>query len=236
MKKPLSIDIPKLVTLPARSITCSFYEANWMPDLRTGEDYAALRDSIKINGQLWPINMDGNNVIYDGRSRFNICVEAGLSVRIFRVTKESGVLHARMGMIGRVSSFLDEMIKNYKLLKCGSPQISEDTLTAKSFIQRFFSDVSFQRNVQSTLIFFNHLARLSSYNYDQISSIMHKMAMEGERLMIGNLQSEIVDESTLVHKVLLTGMESCGNSNDVLLKALYDCHSEIASRKYQIVT
>jgi|GEM_PF-2679046 len=48
-----------------------------MPPL-SDEEYAALKDDIRVNGQIVPILIDEHNNILDGHNRYQICTELGI--------------------------------------------------------------------------------------------------------------------------------------------------------------
>lgn len=87
-----------------------FFEADWLPEVRSGASYEALKLDIKRNGQISPIIIGTDDLIYDGRSRYRACMELGKApVFADPVSPEDGIAKARAGLHQRQLTVLDEV-------------------------------------------------------------------------------------------------------------------------------
>lgn len=86
------------------------YNADWLPEVRSGASFEALKQDIKQRGQLSPIIIGTDDVIYDGRSRYRACMELGKApVFADPVLPEDGIAKARAGLHQRQLTVLDEV-------------------------------------------------------------------------------------------------------------------------------
>lgn len=86
------------------------YNADWLPEVRSGASLDALKEDIKQRGQFSPIVIGTDDVIYDGRSRYRACMELGVPpVFADPVSPEDGKAKAMAGLYQRQLTVLDEV-------------------------------------------------------------------------------------------------------------------------------
>lgn len=85
------------------------YEAEWLPEVLTGDAFEALKRSIEQHGQRQPILAGTTSrKIYDGRSRYAACKSIGKDPDIEWIEDSDGPAAARAGMVKRDMTVLDE--------------------------------------------------------------------------------------------------------------------------------
>jgi hypothetical protein len=81
----------------------------WMPEVRSGDSFLALKNDIEANKLLEPIIADYNGKIYAGRSRFNACEALKIDLLVRRMSTEDAKQQAKADCLQRFHTVLDRV-------------------------------------------------------------------------------------------------------------------------------